>query len=80
MQTLSSLGNHKYGRIVSFRDNQQVAFYCIEMGLCENVVVQVLDKLLLGGNLVILSKNGKYTIRKEDADQIMVEEVSGMEA
>ncbi len=76
MCPLSGLKHKKYARIVGFSDDQLMASCCIEMGLCENSVIQVLDKLPFGGNLIVLSENGKYTLRKREADHIMVEEVT----
>ena len=75
MRPLSDLEHKKYARIVSFNDDSLMASCCIEMGLCEDSVIQVLDKLSFGGNLIILSENGKYTLRKKEADQIMVSEI-----
>jgi len=44
-----------------------------EMGLTINSSVQLLGKLPFGGNLIILSDYGKYTIRKQTAEKIKVD-------
>ncbi len=75
MYPLSDLKLKKYARIVSFGKDNLITSCCIEMGLCENSIVQVIGGLSLGGNLIVLSENGKYVIRKKEADHILVEEV-----
>lgn len=45
----------------------------MEMGLTINSPIQLLVKLPFGGNLIILSDYGKYTIRKKTAQKIKVD-------
>ena len=49
----------------------------MEMGLRINEWVQMLGKLPLGGNVVILSEYGKYTLREEEAQLIQTEKQEG---
>ena len=73
MAPLSKLKIGQTGRIAGFRGPDSLAFYFTEMGLGEGEDALALGRLPFGGNLIILLKNGKYTIRKRDADSIMVE-------
>lgn len=76
MIPLSKLKKGKSARIVSFTDDSLLAFSCIEMGLCINSIIELVDKLHFGGNLVVLSDNGKYSLRQQEANQIMVQEIT----
>lgn len=70
---LSQLKRGQSGRIAAFRGGEEAAFRFMEMGLAEGEHAQLLERLPFGGNLIVLLKNGKYTIRKKDADLIIVE-------
>ncbi len=73
MIPLSRLKRGQSGRIAAFRGSAEAAFRFMEMGLAEGESARLLERLPFGGNLVVLLENGKYTIRKKDADLIIVE-------
>ena len=75
MFPLSQLPIGKQAKIISFSDSDLLAYTCVEMGLCINSSIEMINQLPFGGNLVVLGNNGKYSLRKEDADKIMVEEI-----
>ena len=47
----------------------------LEMGLTLDSFIQVLVRLPFGGNLIILSDYGKYSIQKEVAQKIKVQPI-----
>lgn len=76
MIALSQVQKGQKVKINSFQKNDLLTFSCIEIGLCLHSVIKVVDRLPFGGNLVVLSENGKYSLRKEDADCIFVDLIS----
>ena len=58
-------------KITGFFAPKETALSLIEMGLCVHEEIQILGRLF-GGNLIILSKNGKYTLREKTARLIEV--------
>ena len=77
--SLSRLTQGQVARVVSFGKKPELAGRFLEMGLALNEKVQFLEKLFFGGNLVILSKTGKYSLRKSEADPILVEALADSE-
>ena len=75
MTSLSSLGRGQVGRVLSLGGNQETAARFMDMGIYINEKIQFLTHLF-GGNLVILSKNGKYSLRRSEAAPILVEVLS----
>ena len=55
--------------------DQETAARFMDMGIYINEKVQFLTSLF-GGNLVILSKYGKYSLRRSEAAPILVEVLS----
>ena len=70
MTSLSHLPIGQKAKIICFETNEKTQIRFMEMGLCINDLIQVLGKLPLGGNLVILSEHGKFTLRKKEAHSI----------
>ena len=58
--------------IIRFEGPSDISLRFMEMGLCVHDKIRVLNQLPFGGNLVILSENGKYSLRKEFAQWITV--------
>lgn len=65
MISLSDLTIGQKAKIICFETNEKTINRFMEMGLCVNDQIQILGKLPLGGNLIILSSHGKYTLRKK---------------
>lgn len=74
MISLSYLPVGQKAKISGFSAGGGLGLRFMEMGLRINETVQVLGKLPFGGNLVILSKHGKYSLRSSSASQIQVDE------
>ena len=70
---LSKLRNGQIGRITCFQGDESLTHRLMEIGLYKNDRVQLIGRLPFGGNLVILSKDGKYVLRKKEADLVKVE-------
>lgn len=70
MTSLSNLAVGQKAKIVHFDTNESTFIRFMEMGLRLNDLVQVLGKLPLGDNVIVLSKHGKYTFRKKEAQLI----------
>ena len=75
MISLSQLSVGQKAKIVYFEMNEKIFIRFMEMGLCVNEKIQMLGRLPFGGNLVILSKNGKYTLREREARLIKMGEI-----
>ena len=76
MTALSNLAIGQKAKIACFETNEKTLIRFMEMGLYINEKIQMLGKLPLGGNLIILSNNGKYTLRKKEARLIKTVEVT----
>ena len=76
MISLSYLPIGQKAKISGFSANKNIVLRFMEMGLKINETIQVLEKLPFGGNLIILSKYGKYSLRRSSASQIQVNEIS----
>lgn len=72
MISLASLAIGQKAKIARFETNQKTLFRFMEMGLRVNEPIQMLGKLPLGGNLVILSDYGKYILREKTARLIRI--------
>ena len=72
MTSLSNLPVGQKAKIVCFETNNETLTRFMEMGLWINEQIQMLGKLPLGGNLIILSEHGKYTLRKKTAQLIKI--------
>ena len=72
MTSLSNLSVGQQAKIVHFETNKKSLIRFMEMGLTTNKKIQMLGKLPLGGNLVILSEHGKYILRKQTAKLIKI--------
>ena len=59
-------------QIVRFEAPPDIALCFMEMGLCVHDKIRILNQLPFGGNLILLSENGKYSIRKQFARWIKV--------
>ena len=71
---MSRLSEGPLGRtlkITGFRASKEACLRLMEMGLCVRGEIQILGRLW-GGNLIILSSSGKYTLRKQTARLIEV--------
>ena len=77
MTSLSNLSKGQQAKIIHFKTNESTFIRFMEMGLRINEWVQMLGKLPLGGNVVILSEYGKYTLREEEAQLIQTEKQEG---
>ncbi|MCY4512532.1 MAG: ferrous iron transport protein A [Bdellovibrionales bacterium] len=75
MTSLSSLHQGQVGQVLSLGGNQEAATRFMDMGIYINEKIQFLTSLF-GGNLVILSKYGKYSLRQSEAAPILVEVLS----
>ena len=75
MISLSYLPIGHKAKISSFETNKKTWLRFMEMGLRINETIQVLGKLPFGGNLIVLSKHGKYSLRYSSALQIKVDEI-----
>ena len=75
MKSLSSLTKGQVGRVISIGGSRETAARFMDMGIYINEKVQLLTRLL-GGNLIILSRNGKYSFRRAEAGPILVEVLS----
>ena len=73
MISVSELKKEQFGRIICFQGHETLACRLMEMGLYVNDEVQLVDTLFFGRNLIIISKSGKYVLRKKEADCIKVE-------
>jgi len=73
MCPLSELTPKKQARIVGFTEDSWITSCCIEMGLCENSIIEIVDYLPFGNHLIVLSENGKYVLRKQEVCHILVE-------
>ena len=73
MVSLSYLPVGQKAKISSFSTKSTWQRF-MEMGLKVNETIQVLGKLPFGGNLIILSKHGKYSLRRASANLIKVNE------
>ena len=76
MTPLSKLNKGQIGRILCIEGNENLVYRLVEVGLYRNDKVQLVEKLLFGKNLVVLSRDGKYVLRKREADLIKVEILS----
>ena len=76
MTPLSKLNKGQVGRILCIKGDESLVYRLVEIGLHRNDKVQLVDKLLFGKNLVVLSRDGKYVLRKKEADLIKVEILS----
>ena len=74
MTSLSSLHQGQVGQVLSLGD-QETATRFMDMGIYINEKVQFLTSLF-GGNLIILSRYGKYSLRRSEAAPILVEVLS----
>ena len=72
MVSLYQLPIGQKAKIIYFEMNEKVFIRFMEMGLHINEKIQMLGKLPFGGNLVILSDHGKYTLRKKEACLIKI--------
>ena len=72
MASLPYLPIGKKAKISGFSANESAWQKFMEMGLRINETIQVLGKLPFGGNLIVLSKYGKYILRHSSALQIKV--------
>lgn len=72
MDNLAQLPVGQIAKITHLDTDEKVCIRFMEMGLCINEWVQVLGKLPLGGNLIVLSHYGKYILRRKEALNIKV--------
>ena len=72
MTPLSDLAIGQKAKIVRFETNKKTLMYFMKMGLRINDQIQMLGQLPLGGNILILSSHGKYTLRKKTAQFIKI--------
>ena len=70
MTALSNLDIGEKARIANFEMSKNNLIRFMGMGLFVNQTIEVLVKLPFGGNLVILTEYGKYTLRKSTAQSI----------
>ena len=73
MIPLSQLNKGQVGKIVQLEGDKELVQRLLDIGLYKKDKVQLLDKLLFGKNLVILSRGGKYVLRVKEAQVIKVE-------
>ena len=76
MISLSYLPVGQKAKISGFETNEKTWQRFMEMGLKINETIQILGKLPFGGNLIVLSKHGKYSLRYSSACQIKVDSIS----
>lgn len=76
MTALSNLTVGQKAKIACFETSEQTFIRFMEMGLYINEKIQMLGRLPLGGNVIILSDHGKYTLRKKEAHLIKTVEVT----
>ena len=74
MVSLARLAIGQRAKIAGFSTNENTWQRFVEMGLKINETIQVLGKLPFDGNLIVLSKYGKYSLRSSSAHQIQVNE------
>ena len=74
MVSLSYLSIGQKAKISGFSADTATWLRFMEMGLRINETIQILEKLPFGGNLIVLSKHGKYSLRNSSACQIQVDE------
>ena len=75
MASLANLAIGKKAKIAGFLDHKKTWQRFMEMGLKTNETIQILEKLPFGGNLIVLSQHGKYSLRGSSACQIQVDEL-----
>lgn len=75
MTSLSRLARGQVGRVISLGGSREAAACFMDMGIYINEKIQFLTNLF-GGNLIILSKTGKYSLRRSEAAPIQVEVLS----
>ena len=75
MTSLSNLSVGKKAIISHFETDGKAWIRLAEMGLRENEPIEILSRLPFGGNLIVLSRYGKYSLRKATAHQIKINEV-----
>ena len=75
MKTLSQMNLGETAKIKEIDSQNQVLIRLRNMGLILGSNIKLLVRLPFGGNLVILSDYGKYTLHKEVASQIKVQEM-----
>ena len=71
VQPVTKLKKGQIAKIVSIEGTSRRRL--IEMGLTINSKIQLLQNLLFGGNVIIVSEEGKYSLRSEQADVIQVQ-------
>ncbi|MCY4321957.1 MAG: FeoA family protein [Bdellovibrionaceae bacterium] len=76
MTYLSYLPIGQKAKICGFNTKDKTGLRFMEMGLRINETIQVLARLPFGGNLIILSKHGKYSLRHSSASQIQVNKIA----
>lgn len=67
MIALSNLSIGQTARIIHFETSEKIRMRFMEMGLSVNDTIKMIGRLPWGGNLIILSKHGKYILRKKEA-------------
>lgn len=75
MTSLSQMELGKKAKIKEIQTQAPIFQRLVEMGLSLNSYIQVLTRLPFGGNLIVLSDYGKYSIQKEIAQKIKVQPV-----
>jgi len=72
MTPLSHLSIGQKAKICQFETHAKISRRFMEMGLRINDKIQIIEKLW-GGNLIILSKHGKYVLRRQEAHLIQTQ-------
>ena len=75
MASLANLAKGKKAKISGFSTHTKAWQRFMEMGLKINETIQILEKLPFGGNLIVLSNYGKYSLRGSSARHIQVDEL-----
>ena len=70
MPPLSSLNVGETAKITDLPSSGEESLALWDMGLRVNETITLLSRLPFGGNLVFMSRNGKYSIRKKQASLI----------
>ena len=70
--SLSDLPIGKTAKIIGFSATEGALIRFMEMGLRANEAIAMLGRLPLGGNLIVLSDHGKYSLRLKEARQIKI--------
>ena len=75
IKSLSQTKPGEKAKIKEIQTQSHIFHRLMDMGLTLNSSIQVLVKLPFGGNFIILSDYGKYSIQKEIAQQIKVKTI-----